>query len=168
VRIPTTRVHETIQFLLGVVLLAVLTALCFWLEFRLVSAAFAYLILIVLLSLWTDLIAVAALSFAAVGCLNYFFAAPIFSLHVEAQEDILTVTGFLITSVVVTGLMTRMRTAQQEQMLATERLRDAQLGLAHVNRVATVGQLTSSIAHEVKHPCLGQQGAAAGRYFRCQ
>src|SRR5262245_57602098 len=117
------------QFLLGGVSLAVLTALCFWLEFRLVSVAFAYLILIVLLSLLTDLIAVVALSFAAVGCLNYFFAPPIFSLHVEAQEDILTVAGFLITSVVVTGLMTRMRIAQQEQMLATERLRDAQLGL---------------------------------------
>ena len=43
--------HKTVHFLLGLIVLAALTALCFWLDFRLVSAAFAYLILIVLLSL---------------------------------------------------------------------------------------------------------------------
>jgi PAS domain S-box-containing protein len=39
-----------------------------------------------------------------------------------------------------------------DQMLASEKLRDAQIQLAHVNRVATVGQLTASIAHEVNQP----------------
>ena len=39
-----------------------------------------------------------------------------------------------------------------DQMLASERLRDAQAELAHANRVATVGQLTASIAHEVNQP----------------
>jgi PAS domain S-box-containing protein len=39
-----------------------------------------------------------------------------------------------------------------EQTLASERLRDARIELAHVNRVATMGQLTSSIAHEVNQP----------------
>jgi PAS domain S-box-containing protein len=39
-----------------------------------------------------------------------------------------------------------------EQMLASEKLRDAQTQLAHVNRVATIGQLTASIAHEVNQP----------------
>jgi PAS domain S-box-containing protein len=39
-----------------------------------------------------------------------------------------------------------------DQMLASEKLRDAQSQLAHVNRVATVGQLTASIAHEVNQP----------------
>jgi C4-dicarboxylate-specific signal transduction histidine kinase len=37
-------------------------------------------------------------------------------------------------------------------MLASERLRDAQAELAHANRVATIGQLTASIAHEVNQP----------------
>jgi C4-dicarboxylate-specific signal transduction histidine kinase len=36
--------------------------------------------------------------------------------------------------------------------LASERLRDARIDLAHVNRVATIGQLTTSIAHEVNQP----------------
>jgi PAS domain S-box-containing protein len=39
-----------------------------------------------------------------------------------------------------------------EHMLAAEALRQAQAELAHVNRVATMGQLTASIAHEVNQP----------------
>ena len=35
---------------------------------------------------------------------------------------------------------------------ASEALREAQMQLAHVNRVATMGQLTASIAHEVSQP----------------
>jgi PAS domain S-box-containing protein len=37
-------------------------------------------------------------------------------------------------------------------MLASEALRAAQADLAHANRVATMGQLTASIAHEVNQP----------------
>ncbi|HUL06115.1 MAG TPA: PAS domain S-box protein [Candidatus Acidoferrum sp.] len=39
-----------------------------------------------------------------------------------------------------------------DHMLASEALRAAQAELAHVNRVATMGQLTASIAHEVNQP----------------
>jgi PAS domain S-box-containing protein len=39
-----------------------------------------------------------------------------------------------------------------ELALASEALRAAQADLAHVNRVATMGQLTASIAHEVNQP----------------
>jgi C4-dicarboxylate-specific signal transduction histidine kinase len=37
-------------------------------------------------------------------------------------------------------------------MLASEALREAQTQLAHVNRVATMGELSASIAHEVMQP----------------
>jgi PAS domain S-box-containing protein len=39
-----------------------------------------------------------------------------------------------------------------ESKRAAEALRDAQMELAHVNRVTTMGQLTASIAHEVNQP----------------
>ena len=39
-----------------------------------------------------------------------------------------------------------------DHLLASEALRAAQAELAHVNRVATMGQLTASIAHEVNQP----------------
>src|SRR5258706_523193 len=40
-------------------------------------------------------------------------------------------------------------------MQASEALRTAQMELAHVNRVTTMGQLTASIAHEVNQPIAG-------------
>jgi PAS domain S-box-containing protein len=39
-----------------------------------------------------------------------------------------------------------------EHMLALETLRETQMALEHANRVATMGQLTASIAHEVNQP----------------
>src|SRR5262249_39782649 len=39
-----------------------------------------------------------------------------------------------------------------ERKRADEALREAQAEVAHVNRVATMGQLTASIAHEVAQP----------------
>ena len=39
-----------------------------------------------------------------------------------------------------------------EHMAALDALREMQMELAHVNRVATMGQLTASIAHEVNQP----------------
>ena len=39
-----------------------------------------------------------------------------------------------------------------ERKRAEEALRDMQMELAHANRVATMGQLSASIAHEVKQP----------------
>ena len=42
-----------------------------------------------------------------------------------------------------------------DHMLASEALRAAQADLAHANRLATMGQLTASIAHEVSQPIAG-------------
>jgi len=39
-----------------------------------------------------------------------------------------------------------------ERKCAEEAFREVQMQLAHANRVATMGQLTASIAHEVKQP----------------
>jgi PAS domain S-box-containing protein len=106
--------HEAVRFLVGLVGLTLLTALCFWLDFRVISAAFAYLILIVLLSLSGGLYSLIALSFIAVGCLSFFFAPPIFDFRIAYPEDVITVTAFLITSLTIAGLVARMRTGRDE------------------------------------------------------
>src|SRR5262245_3535003 len=106
--------REAVRFLLGLVALASVTALCFWLDFRVVSTAFAYLILIVLLSLAGRFIPLITLSFIAYGCLRYFFSPPIFDLRVYSPEDIITVTAFLITALVITGLVARIGTRRDE------------------------------------------------------
>jgi C4-dicarboxylate-specific signal transduction histidine kinase len=45
-----------------------------------------------------------------------------------------------------------LRVAEAEARESEQRYQQAQLELAHANRVATMGQLTSSIAHEVNQP----------------
>jgi len=48
--------------------------------------------------------------------------------------------------------VTALRAIEAEARESERRYREAQLELAHANRVATMGQLTSSIAHEVSQP----------------
>jgi signal transduction histidine kinase len=55
-------------------------------------------------------------------------------------------------------------------MLASEALREAQTQLAHVNRVATMGELSASIAHEVMQPITASvtYARAALRFLNAQ
>jgi PAS domain S-box-containing protein len=48
--------------------------------------------------------------------------------------------------------VTALRTVEAEARANERRYREAKLELAHANRVATMGQLTASIAHEVNQP----------------
>jgi len=48
--------------------------------------------------------------------------------------------------------LTERKRAEAEARESEQRYREVQTELAHANRVATVGQLTASIAHEVKQP----------------
>src|ERR1700747_1132564 len=45
--------------------------------------------------------------------------------------------------------------AEAEARESEQKYREMQTELAHANRVATIGQLTASIAHEVKQPIAG-------------
>jgi PAS domain S-box-containing protein len=51
--------------------------------------------------------------------------------------------------------ITERKLAETEQKHAEEALRNVQMELAHVNRVATLGELAASIAHEVNQPLSG-------------
>jgi PAS domain S-box-containing protein len=109
-RSPTQRFwRAAIQLLAGGAGLALLTFACFRLGLDLTTAAFAYLILIVLLSLVGSFLASAILSIVAVGFLNYFFVHPLFQFRLDYPLDLAAITAFLTTSLLVSGLMTRMR-----------------------------------------------------------
>jgi len=66
--------------------------------------------------------------------------------------------GYRGTGTDVTAIMraqqaeASLRKAEAEARESEQRYRKAQLELAHANRVATIGQLTASIAHEVNQP----------------
>ena len=51
--------------------------------------------------------------------------------------------------------MTDRKRAEEKLRASEQRLLDAQMELAHVNRVSTIGQLVASIAHEVSQPLAG-------------
>src|ERR1700728_1590274 len=110
---PTTLLREAGYLLLGLVSLATVTGLYFWLDVPLVAAAFTYLFVLVLLSLVSSLSSLIVLSFVAVGCLSYFFAPPIYSFRVDSPQDIITISAFVITSFVVNFSVTRVRDANQ-------------------------------------------------------
>ena len=48
--------------------------------------------------------------------------------------------------------LTERKRAEAEARESERRYREVQMELAHANRVATMGQLTASIAHEVNQP----------------
>src|SRR5271166_5524773 len=111
------------QFLLGIAGLALTTFVCFWLGFHIGRTAFAYLILIALVSLLGSFGVSVVLSIVAVACLNYFFAPPLFGLRIDDPEDIVRIAVFLTTSLIVTALTTKGKHVEQELRASEARFR---------------------------------------------
>ena len=101
------------ELLLATAALALLTLACLRLRLSLPAAAFAYLILVTLLSLRGRFVPVLLVSGLAVVCLDFFFAAPVWSFDVAA-EDLVVVIAFVISALVVTALVGRARMLQEQ------------------------------------------------------
>jgi hypothetical protein len=119
-----------VQFLLGIVGLALITFVCFLVGFGLARTAFAYVILIALVSLLGSFSTSVVLSIIAVACLNYFFVPPLFEFRVDDPEDIVRMAAFLTTSLVVTALTTKRKRAEEGLAESRARSEEAQR-LAH-------------------------------------
>src|SRR5580704_3836316 len=119
----TALLQEAGCLLLGLVSLATVTGLYFWLDVPLVVVAFTYLVVLVLLSLVSNLSSLFVLSFVGVGCLSYFFAPPIYSFRVDYPQDLITIIAFVMTSFVVNFLVTRVRDANQRLEVTNNALR---------------------------------------------
>jgi PAS domain S-box-containing protein len=118
----TALLHEAGHLLLGLVSLATVTGLYFWLDMPLVAAAFTYLVVLVLLALVSNLSSLIVISFIGVGCLSYFFAPPIYSFRVDYPQDLIAISAFMITSFVVNFLVTRVRVERETLRDANQRL----------------------------------------------
>ena len=101
------------QFLLGITGLALITFICFHLDFGVARTGFAFVILIALVSLLGSSSVSVVLSFLAVAFLNYFFAPPLFEFRVDAPDDIERMAVFLTTSLVVTVLTTKLKRSEK-------------------------------------------------------
>jgi PAS domain S-box-containing protein len=113
------------QLLLGIAGLGLITFVCFLAGFGISRTAFAYVILIALVSLLGSFSASVVLSIVALACLNYFFAEPLFDLRIDDPEDIERIAAFLTTSLVVTALTTRLRTSEARFRTFVDQATDA-------------------------------------------
>jgi C4-dicarboxylate-specific signal transduction histidine kinase len=59
---------------------------------------------------------------------------------------------FIAAALLIAGLMEIKRRGEESRNRAEGALRQAQADLAHISRVTTMGELTASLAHEVKQP----------------
>ena len=145
--------------LLGCSLLALVIFVCFQLHTRLGIVALLCLLTVVILSLQGRFFVALFCSVLATFGLDYFFTQPVFSLAVTRPEDIAALLTFLAIGSVVRALGSKLRKScwalareNTERKRAEEAWSEAQAELAHVTRVATLGELAGSIAHEVNQP----------------
>src|SRR5262249_48674040 len=134
------------QLLLGITGLASITFVCFQVGFGIARTAFAYVILIALVSLLGSFSISIVLSIVAVICLNYFFAPPLFDLRVYDSDDIVRIAAFLTTSLVVTALTTKRKRVEEKLSESKIRLEEAQR-IAHFGwweRNLSTGHVTLS------------------------
>jgi PAS domain S-box-containing protein len=120
------------QFVLGITGLALITLVCFQIDFGVARTGFAFVILIALLSLLGSFSASVVLSFLAAACLNYFFAPPLFEFRIDVLDDIERIAAFLTTSLVVTALTSKLKRSENE-------LRQNQSKLEKAQRIAHFG-----------------------------
>jgi PAS domain S-box-containing protein len=122
--------YLTALWISGSAALALATWVCFRLGLTSATSACVYLVIIVLLSLMDSFVSSAIFSVIAVACLDYFFIAPLFAFEVANGQDLTTLFAFLVTSLVITSLVRRLRRlgqAHREQAALLDLTRDSVL-----------------------------------------
>ena len=101
-------------FLLGCIVIALVTFVCFRFHAKLAIVSLFYVVVIVLISLQGRFVVALLSAVVALLCLDYFFVRPIFAFGPIEPEDIVALFTFLAAALVVTTLVSRMRTSQQQ------------------------------------------------------
>src|ERR1700728_4703533 len=123
--------RPALQSFLAIIALAGVTFACFRLQLNISTVGFLYLIVIVLLSLAGDYFASVVTSIVAAVSLAYFFAPPIFSIRVDDPLNIVAIIAFLTTSLVISRLVSAVRTRSEKLRLNEYYLSEGQR-LAHM------------------------------------
>lgn len=92
------------------------------LELNLATASFGFLLDLVLLCLAGDFASSVVVSVLAVGSLEFYFTYPRFSFQVQNPLDIVALISFLATGLVITRLVTKVRTRTESTRLQKEQL----------------------------------------------
>src|SRR5450755_201029 len=106
----------------GCIAVALLTFFCYRVHLDFASTIPLYLLLVVLQSLTGDFRSSAIISALCAGCMDFFFTQPVFSLRMTNPLNGLALVAFVITALVITRLVTRVREQARSASLQKERL----------------------------------------------
>ena len=93
----------------GSVGVGLVTWICFLFGMSGAATELAYLLVVVVASTFDSAVTSVFLSVIAVVCLDFFFTPPLFSLAIASGRDIFALAVFVITSLIITGLVRRVR-----------------------------------------------------------
>jgi len=85
-------------------------------------ASCLYLVTVTLVSLTGDFVAALLVSIAAFGCLDYFFVGPLYSFLVSDATDVVAVVTWIMTALVITRLVSKVRAEARDSRLQRRRL----------------------------------------------
>ncbi len=111
----------------GAILLITLVAMQFGSVTNSTTVAFAFLILITISAVFTDLVVAVSTSIVATMCFNYFFLLPIGTFFIAAFDDWVALFVFLCTAIVISNVTASAHKNAQEssaQALALENLKE--------------------------------------------
>jgi K+-sensing histidine kinase KdpD len=94
---------------LGTAAIALVTFVCFRLQLNVATTGFLLLLVIVVQSLFSGFIASAIVSVIATACLDYFIVPPILEWQIDNPIDVVALTTFLVTALVITRLESKVR-----------------------------------------------------------
>lgn len=109
-----------LQYLIACLVLASVTVFCYWFHVNLATCALLYVIVIALLSRTGTLVSSIATSIAAAVCLMYL-APPKHSFRVNDRFDIVAIAAFLITSLIIARLVSKLRGMAEEAISSVNR-----------------------------------------------
>ncbi len=106
----------------GLSAIGLLTFIGWQLHINALLISCVYLITVTLLSLTGDFVAVVLVSLAAFGCLDYFFIEPLYSFRVSGSANIAALLASLVTALVITRLVSKVRAEARDSLLQRQRL----------------------------------------------
>jgi len=138
--------------LLGTLGVAFVTYYAFALHARQSIAGYSYLLVVVLIAMFSGFWEATFTSLVAVVCLNFFFVPPILSFEVAEPEDWIALVAFEITALLVSRLSTRVRNQAKAELRLrrnTEQLYDLSRRILFLDRRQTVGPHLVFLIQEV-------------------
>ena len=136
---------------IGSVVVLLVSFCAYRLHFNLSAAASLDILIVLFVTLWFGFWQATATSFAAVGCLAYFFAPPILSFYVADPHNWVALAVFELTALIVSQLSTQAQNQKRRAVLLHDnatRLYDFSRSILMLNRREPPGAQIASLIHK--------------------